>query len=388
MQIPGLPKNRFTAVVEHQHSRAEDDQAVMIWILLVLFGEASSAPNPSAAAEAQNIAAVRLASEGRYEEAEGLFRAALGAKYDDDLIRAKIAQNLGSIYQRQDRYRDAESMFRLALQWRQKNLPAASVEIAYSLNNLADMYRIEGRNWEAQSLLETAVRSVQQFHPDAPGLPRILNTLALVRNNFNQFDEAEELLRAAMVLCQRQGTTTLEYGVTLNNLGQVLQTRNDLNAAASLYAQAIAIFGNLGTQATGYLASALANSGMLYLHLGRIEEALQAEQRALGLLRPTGNEALRATILRNLGIIAASRGSAADSLHYFEESLTIQEKILGAEHPGTADLLQDYASAAMRAGNKSLSRKLRRRAKELLARLSRQSPEDLTVSVRALQATE
>ncbi len=355
---------------------------------MMLFSEGSSPANLSAAAEAQNIAAVRLTGEGRYAEAEGLFRAALDAKYDDDLLRAKIAQNLGSLYQRQDRYRDAEGVFRLALEWRRKNLPTASVEIAYSLSNLADMYRIQGRNWEAQNLLETAVRSVQQFHPDAPGLARILNTLALVRYNLNEFDEAEELLRAAMVACQQQGTTTLEYGVTLSNLGQVLQTRNDLNAAVSLYAQAIAIFGNLGTQAIAYLAAALASSGTLYLRLDRIEEARQAELHAFELLRPTGDEVLRATILRNLGIIAAHTGNAADSLRYFEQSLTLQEKILGAEHPDTAGLLEDYASAAMRAGNKSLSRKLRRRAKELLARLNRRSPEELTVSVRALRAAE
>jgi len=351
-------------------------------------GVSSASPNPTAIAEAQNIAAVRLATEGRYAEAEGLFRAALGAKYDDDLVRAKIAQNLGSVYRRQDRYRDAECMFRLALHWRQKNLPAASVEIAYSLNDLADIYRIEGRNWDARNLLETAVSGVRQFHPDAPEVSRILFNLALVRYNLNELDEAEELLREALVACRQQGTTTLEYGVALTNLAQVLQTKNDLNAAAALYAQAIGIFGTLGTEANVYLAAALAGSGMLYLRLDRIEEARQAEQRALGLMRPNGDEVLHAATLRNLGVIAARMDKAVDSLHYFEESLTIQEKVLGAEHPGTADLLEDYATAALRAGNKPLSRKLCRRAKDLRARLNRQSPGDLTVSVRALRAAE
>jgi len=361
----------------------------MSWILLILFCAVAPARNPLAEAVAQNVNAVRLVNEGRYSEAEGLFLAALSAKYDDDLTRAKIAQNLGSLYQRQDRFHEAERMFLSALEWRQKDLPATSTDIAYSQSNLADIYRTEGRNWEALNLLETAVGSLQQFHPDAPGLPRVLSNLALVRYNFNELDEAERLLRGALTAYKNpHETASPDYGVALTNLGQVLETRNDLVAAAPLYAQAIEIFENLGAQGKGLLAAALANSGTLYQRMGRTEEARQAEQRALGLLHPTGDEVLRATILRNLGIIAASTGKPADSLPYFEESLAIQEKVLGAEHPGTANLLLDYASAATRTGNKSLSRKLRRRAQELLARLNRQSPSDLTVSVRALRAAK
>lgn len=357
-------------------------------ILLIIISQVALAQSPLAKAEAQNIAAVRLVREGRYAEAEGLFRAALSAHYDDDLTRAKIAQNLGSLDEWQDRYPEAETMFRSALQWRRKNLPAASVEVAYSLNNLANIYRIEGRNREAQNLLETAVQGLEQSHPDAPGLPRILSNLALVHFNFGEFDTAEELLRRAIHLYQPRETSSLDYGVALVNLGQVLQARNDLDASAPLYEQAIRIFDNLGTQAQPFLAAALAPNGTLYQRQGRMEEARQAEQRALLLLRPTGDEVLRATILQNLGIIAASAGQAADSLHYYEESLAIHKRIFGPDCPATANLLLDYASAATSAGNKSLSRKLRSRAKELLARSRPTSLRDLTVSVNALRETK
>jgi tetratricopeptide (TPR) repeat protein len=359
----------------------------MNWVVLVVFSAVAPAQESPPEAVAQNIEAVRLAHEGRYAEAERLLRAALGAKYIDDLTRAKIAHNLGSIYSREDRYPDAEQMFRCALQWRQENLPAASIEIAYSLSDLADIYRIEGRNREALNLLETAVNGLRQFHPDDPGLPRVLSNLAVVRYGFRKFDEAEELLRAAMNLIEKRlGPAGQDYGVALMNLGQVLQSKDDLEAAAPLYAQAIRIFENLGTSARTYLATALANSGTLYQRMNRLEEGRQAEQRALGLLRAMGDEVLRATILRNLGIIASGTANPANALPYFAESLMIQEKILGAEHPATADLLLEYASAAVRAGNKPLSRKLNKRAKDLVARLNRESPAGLTVSVQALRA--
>jgi tetratricopeptide (TPR) repeat protein len=339
------------------------------------------------AAVARNNEAVRLSGEGHDAEAEQSYRAALEAAVDDDLVRANIASNLGTLYQRQDRYRDAERMFRSALELRRKTLPAASIEVAYALNNLADVYRIEGRDWEARNLLETAVQRLQESQADAPGLPIMLTNLASVLCLFNQLDQAEELLRSALIFYDKhQQAGSQGYGVVLNNLGQILETKSDLEAAGALYQQAIGIFENLGYVGRIDLAATLANLGAFYQRLDRVTEARQVEQRALELLHRDGDTLLRAQILRNLGNIVAKGGNPAGALPYFEQSLGIREKTLGAEHPETASILLDYASATQRAGNKSLSRKLRKRALELLARLSSQSsPSQMTVSLRDLR---
>jgi tetratricopeptide (TPR) repeat protein len=351
-----------------------------------MVGAQSAGKDLLSQAAARNNQAISLAHEGREAEAEQLYRAALGAGYEDDLARAKIANNLAALYQRQDRFREAEVMYRCALQWRQKHLAAESVEVAYSLNNLAEVYRAEGRDWEARNLMETALRTLQQFHADAPGLPSVLNNLAIVRCRFGEVDQAEELLRTALRSYDwNPDTASREYGVTLNNLGKVLETKNDLLAARPLYEQAIGIFEGLGAPARKDLAGALANTGVLYQRLDRIEDARQAEQRALELLRPAGDAVLRAQVLRNLGNIVARTGSPVDSLPYFEQSLSIQDKTLGQDHPATARLLLDYAAATLRAGNKSLSRKLRKRAAELVARFNLQSLDHMTVTVRALR---
>jgi len=349
----------------------------------------NAAPISRSAAIASNNEAARLSIQGREAEAEKLYLAALGDGYDDDVARAKIANNLGWLYQRQDRYREAERWFRCALQWRQKSLPAESLEVAYSFNNLAEIYRIEGRDWEARNLMETAVRNLQQSHTDAPGLLIVLSNFAMVLCRFKEFDDAEHLLRTALVSYQKLGKDpSREYAVTLNNLGQVLEGKNQLAAAVPPYQQAIGVLEQLGVSASIDLAGTLANAGELYRRLDRTEDARQAEERALGLLLPGGDLLLRAQILRTLGNIVAGAGNPSDSLPYFEQSLDLQEKTLGEEHPATASLLLDYSSATLRAGNKSLSRKLRQRAKELLERLNSRSPGPMTVSVRALRAAQ
>lgn len=345
-----------------------------------------ASPSAIALAIARNNEGVRLAGEGRNAEAEQSYHAALESGCEDDLVRAKIANNLGTLYQLEDRYPEAERLLRSALELRQRNLPAASIEVAYSLNNLAEIYRIEGRDWEARNLMETAVQHLQESHADAPGLPIILTNLAVVLCRFQQFDQAEEMLRSALNFYDRHGQSASRgYGVAINNLGQTLETKNDLEGAAPLYEQAIGIFEKLGDPGRTDLAATLSNVGAFYQRQDRTVEARQTEQRALELLRPDGDAQLRAQILRNLGNIVAKAGNAADSLPYFEQSLAIQEKTLGVEHPENASLLLDYASATQRAGNKSLSRKLRKRAEDLITRLRSQSLGQMTVSVRSLR---
>lgn len=347
---------------------------------------AADIPPPLRQAIARNNQAVQLTRDGRDAEAESLYRAALEGAKQDEIASARIATNLGELYRRQDRYSDAERMFHSALEWRRKNLPESSADLAYALNNLGEIYRVEGRDWEARNLMESAARSLERFHPDAPGLPVVLSNFAIMLCRFGEFERSEETLRSVMASYARlHQTSTPEYAVTLADLGQVLEAQNQFQSAEPLYEQALGIFENAGPAARSDLAAALADQGELYQRLERLEEARETEQRALQLLDPQGDALLRAQILRNLGNIAASGSKPADSVPYFQQSLTIQEKTLGADHPATAALLLDYASATQRAGNKSLARKLRKRAEDLIERLRRQLPSQMTVSLRELR---
>jgi tetratricopeptide (TPR) repeat protein len=361
------------------------NRALLLTLLSIPLA-ASQVPSPLVEAITQNNRAVEFARQGREAEAEALYRAALEGAKKDEIARSRIATNLGELYRREDRYSAAERMFHRALEWRRKNLPESSADLAYALNNLGEIYRVEGREWEARNLMESAARSLEQFHPEAPGFPVVLSNFAVMLCRFREFERAEESLRAALAAYERlHHTATPEYAVTLTDFGQLLEARNQLLAAEPYYKQAIGIFENAGPAARMDLAATLGDQGELYRRLGRLEQARETEQRAFQLLAPNGDALLRVQILRNLGNIAAAGSKPADSVPYFQQSLTIQETTLGAEHPATAGLLLDYASATQRAGNKSLARKLRKRAEELIGRLSRQLPSQMTVSLRELR---
>jgi tetratricopeptide (TPR) repeat protein len=356
--------------------------------LFVCFVIAAGAQDSSSEARRMNNEAAALYAAGKFEAAGRLYRAALALQPGDPLIVAAIAGNLGALYKRQNRYAEAERMYQEALDLRRKWLPLTRPEVAYSMNNLAEIYRLEGRYFEARSLTEAAVDALRRSDPASPYMPVFLNNLGGLERNLHRLDKADPLLQQAYRLAETSsGPESRVLAIVLNSQGQLLTDKQDFETAERLYRRSAAILENSGQDQAGELAVALANMGRVLGLLGRNEEARQTELRALTLLysQPCRDDLLYATILRNLGTLAAAEDHMADSLTYFDQSLAAQERILGPDHPLIADVLFDYAAAEQRAGAKSKAQRLRKRAERLMARQRRDDLSRYTVDAAAFQ---
>ena len=358
-------------------------------LLMALLSTPMLADNALLEATRLNNEAVRLANAQKYEAAERLYRNALALDSVDTPTRATIYSNLAAVYRRMDCMSDAEQMYRRALELRRQIFPPGHVQVLRSLNNLAEMYRIEGRYWEARNLFEAAIQGLEKTDPNNADLPYMLNNLAVVLSALGEFDALEQMLGKALQSSERvAGPSSRQMAITLSHLAQVLERNQDFDNAALHYSRSLAIFEALGPEARMDLAGVLAGLGQMYSHQSRFEEARQAEKRALALLQsaPELNGALRAEILANLGEITATAGNASASAPYFEQSLAIREKILGREHPLVAQVLLNYAGAMMRAGKKALAHKLQKRAEQLLAKRRDEDFGRFSVSADALRS--
>jgi tetratricopeptide (TPR) repeat protein len=310
-----------------------------------------------------------LYARGELDAAEHLYRAALVDSVGDDLTTANIASNLGALYKRENRYSDAERMYRRALELRRRRAPARP-EVADTMGNLAEIYRLEGRYEEARDLTAAAVGALEQADASSPNMPLFLSNWAIGEQDLHHFGKAEELLRRAWTMAEKTGGPESRLvAIISNNLGQVLADKQDFAEAEALYRRAGAIFEQVGADGAHDFAITLSNLGRLMSRMGRGAEARAAELRALAILngQPRSDDRLRAAIWHNLGNIETADGHFAEALGYFQRSLVARERILGREHPLVADLLFDYAEAARRAGQRSQARKLRKRAERVQA---------------------
>ena len=113
-------------------------------------------------------------TQGKYSEAEGLFKRALvirekalGANHADV---GQTLNNLAGVYRAQGKYSEAEGLFKRALAIREKALGANHPAVADTLNRLADVYRAQRKYAEAEGLFKRALvireKALGANHPD------------------------------------------------------------------------------------------------------------------------------------------------------------------------------------------------------------------------------
>ena len=92
---------------------------------------------------------------------------------------ATSLDNLGSLYDSQGKYGDAEPLYRRSLAIREKALGADHPDAAQSLNNLAALYKAQGKYGDAEPLHRRALAILEKvLGSDHPAVANPLNNLA------------------------------------------------------------------------------------------------------------------------------------------------------------------------------------------------------------------
>jgi len=155
-----------------------------------------------------NNRATQKREQGNYREAENLFRQAMeiGEKTigKEHPNYATNCGNLAGALESQEKYGEAEPLRRLALDIHQTTLGDDHPHVAIGLNNLALVLEYQDKFTEAEDLYRRALdidkKSVGEQHPQYASH---LNNLAGVLRAQGQQDEAEPLYRRAVDICLR-----------------------------------------------------------------------------------------------------------------------------------------------------------------------------------------
>jgi CHAT domain-containing protein/Flp pilus assembly protein TadD len=258
--------------------------------------------HPAVALSLNNLAGL-YESQGRYSEAEPLFRQALEMRKrllgNEHPAVALSLNNLAGLYESQGRYSEAEPLYRQTLEMNQRLLEQEHPLVAKSLNNLAALYQIQGRYSEAEPLyrqtLEIRQRLLGNEHPD---VALSLNNLAALYYSQGRYNEAEPLYRQALEMNQRLlGNKHPLVATTLNNLALLYERQGRYSEAEPLYRQALEmrqgllgdkhpdVAGNLNTLAGLYQAQ-----GNPARAVELLSQGMDIEEHNLDILLAVGSE--------------------------------------------------------------------------------------------------
>jgi tetratricopeptide (TPR) repeat protein len=261
--------------------------------------------------------------------------------------------------------RDAEFMFRRAVDGLTRSLGRENVNTTGALQGLASAYSRQGRAAEAEALL----REVIQIRERTLGaqdrtVADALQALGWASGEQGRWDEASELFRRALAILEQISNADAQVAEALRGLGWALRRTAHFREARENLQRAL----HLRETALGpddvRVSDDLLELGWLCLDEGNLQEAKSYLDRCLELrFRKFGSEHPQsAAVLQALASVSSRQGRAAESEQLLRTVLAIRQKALGPDHPATAGTLQALGWACGEQGKLAEAAELFRRA--------------------------
>jgi CHAT domain-containing protein/Tfp pilus assembly protein PilF len=303
-------------------------------------------------AVALSVRVVELARAGKYSEATPLAQRALAiverTRGPNHLNVARSLNNLANLYHDQGYYAEAEPLHKRALAIREKALGPNHVEVAITLANLGNLYLERGRYAEAEQAYKRALAIREKaLGANHSKVATLLLSLASLNGRQDRYAEAEPLLKRALAIDEKAlGPNHPDVALDLINLAAQYHNTGRYAEAEPLFKRALAIREKvlgLDHPDVGRSRYALAT---LYMNQGRYAEAeplfrraLSVQEKAFGSDHPKVSDSLS-----NLALLYQNLRRYADAEQSLQRSLAIYEKALGPNHPHVAESLNSLAA--------------------------------------------
>ena len=209
-------------------------------------------------------------------------------------------------------YTEAEALYSLSLSIDTQAFDPDHPKLIPGLNNLAEIYRLQGKYSQAKPLYQQALAiRLQQFGLNHPSVANGLNNLGMFYGDQGDYAQSEQLHLQALAIRRRSlGPEHREIVYSLNNLADTYRIQEKCDQAEALY-----------------------------------QEALTMSKRVLG-----GDHLDVSTILNNLAVFYSMQNKYNEAQPFCEQSLLITERTLGPNHPDTAITLMGMADIHIHQG--------------------------------------
>jgi tetratricopeptide (TPR) repeat protein len=288
---------------------------------------------------------------------------------------------LGSAYLELFQMDDARAAYQKALDTRISRQGPDTVEVATSWVNLGVVEERNAKPEPARKDWETALAiSEAKLGPDAYGLTGILDRLGRLFSEQKQYPEAEGVFQRSLAIREKLlGSRHSDIAPALENLAWVFFFDSKFIDAEPVFRRALEIWTATKEPTSPMIAQAMDNLGTLYSAQKRYAEAEPFFKKALAIRETKDIESLS-----NLALLYEATKDLKRSDDYFQRAILVSEKGLGGDHPGTEDILDEYASMLRNAGRILDAKKVEAHSKELKDKLPPKKPgEGATVTAQA-----
>jgi len=327
---------------------------VIIGSLLALAAPVARAGEPSW--DEQIETGVTLSRDGRLDEAEAAFRAALetaeASGLSGRLVRSLMS--LAEILDAGKKWDESAGLYRRALALAEARPDVAGDDLytAKILQRLASACKETGDDAEAERSFARALPVVEKaMGAEHPVAIAIVKDLARVSERLGKHDAAEQNYRRALAAAERSlGNNHPKVLPPLTRLARFFHDRGRLAEAEALYLRAIRIREGVSGPEHPEIGALLAAYADILEKADRPDAAKETRARATAIMR--GHlDRLREEVERILGKEDAERVDLVEALAKQRERLTLLEPALGADHASVTTARHRLATIHMRLGD-------------------------------------
>jgi CHAT domain-containing protein/tetratricopeptide (TPR) repeat protein len=313
-----------------QAATSSSETAAELAEQLVDLGRVFEHRRPDRYADALNVQANIYIDQSRFAEAEPPLRQSVEILQNvfgpDNEMIARRRERLGDLYMSLQWLGEAEEQHKLALGIREKS-KRVTLELGRSLNRLALVYSFEGRNTEAEPLLERALKIAEEAGPSyRANVSDALNNLALLYNQTGRLKKAEHaFLRSLAVEKEVHGENHPEVATVLTNLGITYDLQGRTEEAEAQYRRALEIMQKAFGAEHPAITYSLHNLAMFHMEHGRLDDAENEHRRSLDIRRKWfgSNSSDLALTLSSLGWLYYQKADWSAAYNHFEQSSRI-----------------------------------------------------------------
>lgn len=336
---------------------------------------------------------------GRPQEAQTIAQRIFGIIADvygpNDPHEAGPLKSMGQAARELGFYRDAEKSFGQVVVLQELAQPVDAIALSDALDDLGDVYGLEGRFTEAETTLKRGMTVLQQkYGADVDRVPNYAgkwNSLGNLYQDAYRYHDSEAAFRKAIALMRAQPVVNEATLVAFNgNLATTLNGMSRFAEAEAIYKQVLQADERLFGPDHATTEVAINNLANNYQDQERFAEAVALQQRALSICQKFygADSADAAKLMVNLANAYAGLGRKQDARALYESAKAIFTKVYGADSVQPVQLLGSLADLDRTEGRFAEAQANLLQAYNVIQRTDRKDGASLVPVLRGLAAID
>ena len=261
---------------------------------------------------------------------------------------AELSKALVELLYQAQQYEQSEAVAQQCLVFTQQAYPASSAEVARAHFMKARINELRGDFTSAAQHCLTAAEILRPL-PDVDLLAAVYQTLANIKKTQQQLEEAQTYIATSLALLEEsKSESKAEIQASAWSVqGEILCLVGKFAEAETFHKKALENRRNAKSDLE--VSTCLSNLGMLYLTVGRLNEAEQLFKEKLDLDQRTVTETHPSTANshHNLAAVSEAKGDLDTAKTHAQKALSIRVRTLGDRHPHVALSHQSLVSLCL-----------------------------------------